>query len=142
MIPARGAPLTNAEPMQVVVEFIKHINAGNPDQIAELLTNDHIFQDALGKRFIGKETLRQGWKMYYAQVADYKIRGEDFFVDRNVVAIFGTASGTSKINGQFTPAGFWEIPAAWKGVVRDGLIAQWCVFAESSVANTPPGKKD
>ncbi len=57
--------MTNAEPMQVVVEFIKHINAGNPDQIAELLTNDHIFQDALGKRFIGKETLRQGWKMYF-----------------------------------------------------------------------------
>ena len=103
--PGSRSPLDQREPMQVVVEFIKRINAGNLDQIAELLTNDHIFQDALGKRFIGKETLRQGWKMYYAQVADYKIRGEDFFVDKNVVAIFGTASGTSKINGQFTAGG-------------------------------------
>jgi SnoaL-like protein len=134
--------LINLEPMQVVVEFIKRINTGDPDEIAELLTDDHIFQDALGKRFIGKENLRQSWKRYFAQIADYKIHGEDFFVENNVVAIFGTASGTSKINGQFTPAGFWEIPAAWKGVIRDGLIAQWCVYAESSLANRPPGKKD
>jgi ketosteroid isomerase-like protein len=132
--------MASAQPIEVVVEFIKRINAGNVDQLAELMTEDHVFQDALGKRFIGRETLRQGWKMYFQMVADYKIRGEDFFVDKNVVAVFGTASGTSTPDRKFSAEGFWEIPAAWKGVVHDGLIAQWCVYAESSVANAPAKK--
>jgi len=72
--------------------------------------------------------------MYYEMVSDYKVRGEQFFVDKNVVAVFGTASGTSKRDGKFSSEGFWEIPAAWKAIVRDGRIAEWCVYAESSRA--------
>jgi hypothetical protein len=125
--------VTNAQPMEAIVEFIKRINAGNVDALCELMTEDHIFQDALGKRFVGRETLRAGWNMYFQQVADYKIRGENFLTDKNLVAIFGTASGTSKHDGKFSAEGFWEIPAAWKGLVRDGLVAEWCVYAESSV---------
>jgi ketosteroid isomerase-like protein len=131
---AGTAPMGTAAPMQTVVDFIKSINAGNVDTLCELLTEDHIFQDALGKRFVGRETLRAGWKQYYQMVSDYKIRGEQFFVDKNLVAVFGTASGTSKRDGKFSSDGFWEIPAAWKATVRDGLIAEWCVYAESSKA--------
>ena len=65
-------------------------------RLCELMTEDHVFQDALGKRFVGRETLRGGWKAYYQQISDYKVRGEEFFQDKNVVAVFGTASGTSK----------------------------------------------
>lgn len=126
--------MANTVPMETVVEFIKRINAGNVDKLCELMTEDHVFQDALGKRFIGRETLRGGWKMYYEMVSDYRVRGEQFFVDKNVVAVFGTASGTSKRDGKFSSVGFWEIPAAWKAIVRDGRIAEWCVYAESSRA--------
>lgn len=120
--------------MEVVVEFIKRINAGNVDAICELLTADHVFQDALGKRFVGRETLRAGWTTYFETIADYQVRGQDFFQDKNVVAVFGTASGTSKRDGKFSASGFWQIPAAWKATVEGGLIAEWCVFAESSKA--------
>ena len=75
--------MASAVPMETVVEFIKRINAGNVDKLCELMTEDHVFQDALGKRFIGRETLRGGWKMYYEMVSDYKVRGEQFFVDKN-----------------------------------------------------------
>jgi ketosteroid isomerase-like protein len=129
-----GSTMGGTQPMQVAMEFIKRINAGNVDSLCELMTEDHVFQDALGKRFMGRETLRSGWKMYYAQVSDYKIRVEEFFQDKNKVAVFGTASGTSKRDGKFSSDGFWEIPAAWKATVRDGLIAEWCVYAESSRA--------
>ena len=124
----------SAQPMEVVVEFIKRINAGNVDRLCELMTEDHVFQDALGKRFVGRETLRGGWKAYFEQMSDYRIRAEEFFQNKNVVAMFGTASGTSKRDGKFSAEGFWQIPAAWKAIVRDGLIAQWCVYAESSRA--------
>ena len=129
-----ASAMASAAPMETVVEFIKRINSGNVDKLCELMTEDHVFQDALGKRFIGRETLRGGWKMYYEMVSDYKVRGEQFFVDKNVVAVFGTASGTSKRDGKFSSEGFWEIPAAWKAVVREGRIAEWCVYAESSRA--------
>jgi hypothetical protein len=132
--PPEGERMTSAVPMQTVVEFIKRINAGNVDKLCELMTEDHVFQDALGKRFIGRETLRGGWKMYYEMVSDYKIRGEQFFVDKNMVAVFGTASGTSKRDGKFSSEGFWDIPAAWKATVHDGRVAEWCVYAESSRA--------
>src|SRR6202047_1775000 len=132
--PAGGEARASVVPMETVVEFIKRINAGNVDKLCELMSEDHVFQDALGKRFIGRETLRGGWKMYYEMVSDYKVRGEQFFVDKNVVAVFGTASGTSKRDGKFSSAGFWEIPAAWKAIVRDGRIGGGCVYAESSRA--------
>ena len=124
----------STEPLEVVMEFIKRINAGNVDALCELMTEDHVFQDALGKRFVGRETLRGGWKAYFQQVSDYKIRGEEFFQDKSVVAVFGTASGTSKRDGKFSKEGYWHIPAAWKAAVRGVLIAQWCVYAESSRA--------
>jgi ketosteroid isomerase-like protein len=126
--------MSSAQPLEIVVEFIKRINAGNVDALCELMTEDHVFQDALGKRFVGRETLRHGWNMYFQQVSDYKIRGDNFFQDKNMVAVFGTASGTSKRDGKFSTEGFWQIPAAWKGTVQDGLIAEWCVYAESSRA--------
>jgi ketosteroid isomerase-like protein len=129
---AGTGPMGSAAPMETVVAFIKRINAGNVDSLCELMTEDHVFQDALGKRFVGRETLRGGWKIYYQMVSDYKIRGEQFFVDKNQVAVFGTASGTSKRDGKFSSEGFWEIPAAWKATVRDGQVAEWCVYAESS----------
>ena len=124
--------MASTEPLQVVMEFIKRINAGDVDAICEMMTDDHIFQDALGKRFVGRETLRGGWKMYFEGVGGYKIRGEDFFQDKYVVAVFGDASGVTKRNGKFGKEGFWQIPAAWKATIRDGKVAQWCVYAESS----------
>ena len=126
--------MDSAQPMEVVVEFIKRINAGNVDRLCELMTEDHVFQDALGKRFVGRQMLRGGWTAYFEQISDYRIRAEEFFQNKNVVAMFGTASGMSKRDGKFSAEGFWQIPAAWKAIVRDGLIAQWCVYAESSRA--------
>ena len=124
----------STEPLEVVTEFIKRINAGNVEALCELMNEDHVFQDALGKRFVGRETLRGGWKAYFQQISDYKIRGEEFFEDKSVIAVFGTASGTRRHDGKFSAEGYWHIPAAWKATVRDGLIAQWCVYAESSRA--------
>ena len=45
-----------AEPLEVVTEFIKRINSGDVNLLSKLMTEDHIFQDGLGKRFLGRET--------------------------------------------------------------------------------------
>ena len=119
------------QPLEVVMEFIKRVNAGDPSSICELMTEDHIFQDALGKRFLGREQMRAGWTAYFETVSDYQIRAEEFFQTENRLAIFGTASGNYSVNGSKSADTFWEVPAAWRAVVRDGLVAEWRVYADN-----------
>jgi SnoaL-like domain len=136
----------NPQPLEVAMDFIKRINAGDIGSLCELMTESHIFQDALGKRFMGRETMRQGWTNYLKMVADYQVHAEEFFVTEERVAIFGTASGryvgpvgpsTKAGNGAPTagsvagPSGFWEVPAAWRAVVQSGKIAEWRVYADN-----------
>ena len=119
------------EPLEVAMEFINRINAGDVDAICELMTTEHIFQDALGERFIGREKMREGWRRYFETVADYKIRAEEFFQTGDRLAIFGSASGVYAGNGGASGDKFWEVPAAWRAVIRDGLVAEWRVYADN-----------
>lgn len=122
---------TARQPLEVAMEFIKRINSGDANSVCELITEDHIFQDALGKRFLGREKMRTGWNSYFKMISDYQIRAEEFFQTDNRLAIFGTASGNYTGNGSKSADKFWEVPAAWGAVVRDGLIAEWRVYADN-----------
>src|SRR5262249_8244308 len=116
----------------VAMEFIKRVNTGDVDAICDLMTEGHIFQDALGKRFMGRETMRQGWRMYFKIVADYNIRAEEFFQTKDRLAIFGVASGTCRgSDGAKSAEKFWQVPAAWGASVEDGKIAEWRVYADN-----------
>ena len=68
-----------SQPLEIAMDFIKRINAGDISALCELMTEGHVFQDALGKRFIGRETMRQGWTMYFKLVADYQVHADNFF---------------------------------------------------------------
>ena len=50
------------DPLEIAMDFIKRINAGSADAVCEMMTADHIFQDALGERFIGRDKMREGWR--------------------------------------------------------------------------------
>jgi hypothetical protein len=140
----------NPQPLEVAMDFIKRINAGDIGSLCDLMTEGHIFQDALGKRFMGRETMRQGWTNYLKMVVDYQVHADEFFQTGERVAIFGMASGryvgphgpgTKSGNGAPVPAGetsasapsngFWEVPAAWRAVVQGGKIAEWRVYADN-----------
>jgi ketosteroid isomerase-like protein len=125
------AERASRQPLDVAMEFIKRVNSGDVNALCELMTPGHIFQDALGKRFIGRETMREGWTAYFKIVADYQIRAEEFFQTDERMAIFGTASGTYTGDGDTSKKQFWEVPAAWRAVVRDGFIAEWRVYADN-----------
>jgi len=122
---------TAREPLEVAMEFIQRINSGSVDAICELMTPGHIFQDALGKRFMGREKMREGWRAYLKMVADYRVHAEEFFQTNGRLAIFGTASGTYAGDGDASKEKFWEVPAAWGAVIRDGLVAEWRVYADN-----------
>jgi len=119
------------DPLEIAMDFIKRINAGSADAVCEMMTADHIFQDALGERFIGRDKMREGWRAYFNAVVDYQVHADEFFQAGERLAIFGTASGTYAGDGDPSPEKFWKVPAAWRAVVRDGLIAEWCVYADN-----------
>jgi|GraSoi_2013_40cm_1033754.scaffolds.fasta_scaffold03147_2 ketosteroid isomerase-like protein len=119
------------EPLDVAMDFINRINAGDVDAICELMTDGHIFQDAMGERFIGREKMREGWSAYFKIIRDYQVHAEEFFQTGDKLAIFGSASGVYADNGEPSGNNFWEVPAAWRVVIRDGLVAEWRVYADN-----------
>jgi ketosteroid isomerase-like protein len=118
----------------VVLQFIERVNAGDVDGLCVLLTEDHIFIDGLGNRLQGRDNLRAGWKGYFSWFPDYRISHRDIFENHEVVAVFGTASGTYAVGGSLPEENHWEIPAAWKAVVRGDQIAEWRVYCDNQPA--------
>ena len=116
---------------EVALAFIERINAADVDGICALMTEDHVFVDALGARVQGREKMRQAWKMYFGWIPDYKVSHEEIFQKGNLVAVVGTARGTFAADGKLRKENQWEIPAAWLAVVREGLLAEWRVYADN-----------
>ena len=118
-------------PIQVVLEFEKLINARSPEPICALMTADGEFIDSLGNRIQGTEKLHAAWTGYFKMVRDYSISHSEIFADGNVVAVLGSAQGTFSKDSQIRKENFWRTPAAWRAVVKDGKIAIWQVYADN-----------
>lgn len=120
-----------SNPIQVVLEFERLINARDPGSICALMTEDGQFIDSLGNRIQGTDKLRAAWTGYFKMVPDYSISHSEIFADGNTVAVFGSAQGTFSKDGQFRKENFWKAPAAWRAVVKDDKIAVWQVYADN-----------
>ena len=49
-------------PVETVLAFIDRINQRDPDKLAQLMTEDHVFIDSLGQAVRGREQMRAGWR--------------------------------------------------------------------------------
>jgi len=115
----------------VALAFVDRINRHDVPGLAALMTEDHRFVDGLGQEVRGREQMEKGWLGYLAWFPDYSIKVDDALSHGNVVALFGTAQGTYAVQGQLSVEAHWEIPAAWKAVVRDGRVSEWRVYADN-----------
>jgi len=111
-------------PVETVLEFLSRINQRDAGRLAELMTEDHVFVDSLGRASRGRETMRAGWQIYYAMCPDYWVSHDCIVADGPVAAVFGAAGGT--IEGVV-----WRTPAAWRAVVEGGLVREWQVYADN-----------
>jgi ketosteroid isomerase-like protein len=117
--------------LQVVRAFVAKINAHKADALYDLMTEDHLFVDALGSAQQGRELARQGWIAHFNMTPDYYIACDKVLSEGETIAIFGRAGGTYSHNGQLRPANRWEAPAAWKVVVRGTRVAEWRIYTDS-----------
>ena len=111
-------------PVETVLHFLDCINLRDPEKLAGLMTEDHVFVDSLGQTVRGREAMRKGWQGYFAFCPDYWVSHEEVFSNRNQVAVFGAAGGT--ISGDK-----WRVTAAWLAIVENGLVKEWRVYADN-----------
>ena len=60
-------------PIEAVLRFVEVINAGKPDGIGDLLTEEHQFIDPGGLVVDGRETTLEAWRKFLQVVPDYRI---------------------------------------------------------------------
>ena len=118
--------MTNKETIQA---FIDRINAHDVDGLAELMTAAHQFIDPHGNEVVGKEKMTTGWRGYFEWFPVYSIEVNEMFEQDGTFAMFGFAGGSFK--GK--PEASWRLPAAWKAIVKDGRVALWQVFADTTI---------
>ncbi|MGD0955239.1 MAG: nuclear transport factor 2 family protein [Candidatus Acidiferrales bacterium] len=133
--------MDSEKPPAVVLQFIDRVNAADVAAMCAIMTEDHVLVDGLGNRLQGRENLRTAWKSYFACFPDYRISHEEIFENPDVVAVFGAASGTYAVDGKLPKENHWKIPAAWRAVVRSGLIAEWRVYCDNQPARKLLGDK-
>jgi ketosteroid isomerase-like protein len=116
--------------INVVEAFIEAINRRDPGELSGLMTEDHAFVDSGGRIQSGRENMTAGWKDYFRMFPDYEIRVERLLGDQNLVAVFGSASGTYNGKRGLVAENRITMPAAWKALVENGKIKLWQVYAD------------
>lgn len=109
----------------IVSAFIERINAHDPEGVIGCCTTDHRFTDSAGTVLSGGEALDRAWRGYFNLFPDYHITIECAVRDGDLVLLTGWASASFRGTA-------WQVPAAWRALVRDGWIAEWQVFADNT----------
>jgi len=117
--------------IEVTTAFIGMINAHSLDGLYELMTEDHTFVDGEGTVTQGRKTMGDAWLIYFSMMPDYLIIAERILAQKNIVGIFGKASGTYTSDGKVKPENKWQVPASWLAVIRDDKVAHWQVYADN-----------
>jgi len=132
--------------VEVAQEFVQAINRQDVDGLVELMTPEHQFTDSLGNVARGRDSMREGWTLYFQMVPDYQLQIDETYVSESAVVMLGTAGGTYshafesvRATGMPTmlPDGTskvmnrWQTPAAVRALVADGKVAEWRVYADN-----------
>jgi ketosteroid isomerase-like protein len=116
------------EPVAVAEAFVRAISRQNVDEMADLMTADHVFVDSDGAETRGKEPMCAGWAWYFQMFPDYKIEVQETYSRGQVVVLVGTAEGTYAVDGELLAENHWSVPAVWRAVARDAALSEWRVY--------------
>ncbi len=95
------------------------------------MTEDYAFIDSEGSVVKGREAMRKGWITYFILIPDYQVSISETMQTADSVGLFGIARSTYAVKGKLLEENKWEIPAAWRAVVRGNQILEWQVYADN-----------
>jgi ketosteroid isomerase-like protein len=116
----------------IAIKFIEAINNHNVDEIVDLMSEDHLFIDAYGDKYIGKKGMKEGWQRYYELFPDYRVEISEIIESDSLIGLFGYASGTYKNIKDESNSNFWKTSASWKSVVKNKKIKHWQIYCDYS----------
>ena len=124
--------MENGTNKAIAIRFVKAINDHEVDEIINLMSQGHIFIDALGNKSVGKEGMKEGWEGYYELFPDYQIEISDITENVSAIGLFGYISATYKNLTNKLNSNFWRTPASWKAIVENNKIKHWQVYCDYS----------
>ena len=113
--------MSKPAPKSVALKFVEVINAGDPEKLMKLQTEDFTFIDMAGDVTRG----RDGWPSYFSSYPKYKIHVQHVLTSGNGVAIIGKTTGSHvppEVEGKET--------VLWTTEIRDGLVAEWRIYSD------------
>ena len=112
-------------PTDLAHAFVGRINAHDADGLARLMTEDFVFTDYTGQRQTSREVMRDAFGRYFESCLEYRIHVAQVLLSGSDSAlIFGHVTG-SHLGEEIEKRGM----LAWKAEVRDGLVAEWRIYA-------------
>lgn len=118
-------------PTEIAFEFVKGINGHDVERLCELMSDDHTFINSLGSRLQGCDKVRAAWANYFEMFPDYSMHCTEIFERGLVVAMFGRAQASYRNQETGGETSKWEMPAAWKAVMRQDRLHVWQIFADN-----------
>jgi uncharacterized protein (TIGR02246 family) len=115
----------------VIDEFVKAINKHDIEAIYNLMAENHLFIDSMGREVSGRDEMKKSWIAFFKIVPDYNINISEVFSSDNRLVLLGNASGTYSTDGNLKIENRWKTHAAWRAVVEDNKIAEWKVFGDN-----------
>jgi ketosteroid isomerase-like protein len=123
--------MSEVESERLAIRFVNEINRHDVAALATMMAPDFRFIDSLGHEVRGRERMCQAWSSYFQQFPDYRIVIREHLSQGQVVALFGSASGTVAGPGTSPGANRWTLPAAWRAIVWEGHVTEWQVYADN-----------
>jgi ketosteroid isomerase-like protein len=118
-------------PVDISRRFVERINAHDLDGMVALSAPDHQLIDSMGAELHGRDPVREGWRQYFMMVPDYHVEVARSFSEGPEVILLGVARGTYSADGTLQASNTWSTPAAWRALIRDGLVAEWQIYADN-----------
>jgi ketosteroid isomerase-like protein len=117
--------MSGSSPVSIVRQFLGHVNEGDLEGIASLLSDHVKFTDIHGRVYREKDFMAE----YLSDFPDYRILVHHILQGGQGAAIVGRTAGSH------VPAEIEERETlVWTAEVRDGLITEWRIYSEPEYA--------
>jgi ketosteroid isomerase-like protein len=104
------------DPKQTVLRFNDCINSRDLAGLVDLLSDDHLFIDSVGREVRGIGAVKKAWEGFFSAFPDYRNEFSSLSSEGQDVVIVGHSTCSHPaLHG----------PGIWTALVREGRVAEW-----------------
>ena len=121
--------MRNITRTEIALAFVDAINSKDIERLAGLMTDDHKFIDGDGSECVGRDQMKMGWTKHLELIPDLTLTVSIQFEEKDTVVLLGRSRGTIIQNGELKPKNSWQVPSAWRVIVKSEKVAEWQLYA-------------